>query len=139
MSKKIFVKTLLTTSTVGLLGGGIASSLTLTSCSNKSEKALEIDTSTPTITNEGTTLNISGSYSTFNFNSPTIEFASGTSEWFSELIVDDANKTFTTTLRSDNHIGDYVLQLVAMKGNDSIFSNEIHFTVGPFATSDGSN
>jgi hypothetical protein len=37
MNKKIFVKTLLTTSTVGLLGGGIAASLVLTSCSKKTE------------------------------------------------------------------------------------------------------
>jgi hypothetical protein len=80
MNKKILLKTILPIATVALLGGGIASSLILTSCSNKSEKALVIDVSTPTITSNGTTLNISGSYEAFNFDSPTIEFASGTSQ-----------------------------------------------------------
>jgi hypothetical protein len=37
MSKKIFVKTLLTTSAVGALGGGIASSIALTSCATKTK------------------------------------------------------------------------------------------------------
>jgi hypothetical protein len=92
--------------------------------------------STPIITSEGTTLNISGSYKAFNFNFPTIEFACGTSEGFDELDVNDDNKSFTTTLRPDAPIGDYVLQLIA---NNTIYSNEIHFTVGPFAISDGSN
>jgi hypothetical protein len=35
MNKKILLKTLLTTSTVGLLRGGIASSFVLTSCNAK--------------------------------------------------------------------------------------------------------
>jgi hypothetical protein len=43
MNKKILLKTLLTTSTVGILGGGIASSLVLSSCSNKSEKNLIVE------------------------------------------------------------------------------------------------
>jgi hypothetical protein len=80
MNKKILLKTLFPITTVAILGGGIASSLTLTSCSNKIEKALEIDVSTPKIINNGTTLNIIGSYKTFNFDSPTIDFASGTSQ-----------------------------------------------------------
>jgi hypothetical protein len=80
MNKKIILKKLLPISLVALIGGGIASSLTLTSCSNESEKALEINVSTPTITSNGTTLNISGSCKAFNFNSSTIEFASGTSQ-----------------------------------------------------------
>jgi hypothetical protein len=37
MNKKILVKTLLTTSTVGALGGGIASSIVLTSCETKTK------------------------------------------------------------------------------------------------------
>jgi hypothetical protein len=139
MNKKILLKTLLPIAAVALLGGGIASSLTLTSCSNKSEKALEIDVSTPKNINNGTTLNIIGSYKAFNFNSPTIDFASGTPEWFSVLSVDEDNKTFATTLNSDAPIGDYDLRLVAATGNDNVFSNKITFTVGPFATSDGSN
>jgi hypothetical protein len=52
------------------------------------------------------------------------------------LSVNRENKTFTTTLLSGNLNGDYVLQLVA---NNTIYSNEIHFIVGPYAVSDGSN
>jgi hypothetical protein len=37
MNKKILLKTLLPIATVALLGGGIASSLVLTSCSNKQD------------------------------------------------------------------------------------------------------
>jgi hypothetical protein len=37
MSKKIFVKTLLPITSVALLGGGIASSLVLSSCSSKKD------------------------------------------------------------------------------------------------------
>jgi hypothetical protein len=52
------------------------------------------------------------------------------------LDVNYDNKTFTTTLSSEAPIEDYVLQLVA---NGDVFSTKINFTVGPFATSDGSN
>jgi hypothetical protein len=55
------------------------------------------------------------------------------------LSVNYVDKTFATTLSSEAPIEDYVLKLVATKGNDNVFSNEVKFTVGPFAASDGSN
>jgi hypothetical protein len=70
MSKKILLKTLLTTSTVGLLGGGIAASLV--GCSPKSQnnsgtKVLTINASN-TIGTVGTALPIAVTYSGFNYD-----------------------------------------------------------------------
>jgi hypothetical protein len=52
------------------------------------------------------------------------------------LSVNYVDKTFATTLSSEAPNGGYDLRLVA---NNTIYSNEIHFTVMPFAASDGSN
>jgi hypothetical protein len=140
MNKKILAKILLPISVVALIGGGIASSLALSSCSNKSkkaEKALEINISHSTNTYDGFELDIEGSYEALNINSPTIEFVDNIPSEFSELHVNYVNKTFTTSLRSNAVVGDYVLQLVA---NGNVFSNEYRFTVEPFfGASDGSN
>jgi hypothetical protein len=140
MNKKFLTKTLLPISAVALLGGGIATSLVLSSCSNKSkkaEKALEINISHSTTTFEGFELDIEGSYEAFNINSPTIEFVDNIHSEFSDLHVDYVNKTFATSLRSNAGVGDYVLQLVA---NGNVFSNEYHFTVEQFfGAIDGSN
>jgi hypothetical protein len=116
--------------------GGIATSLVLSSCSNNSKKALVIDVSTPTITANGVELGIEGSYSTFNFDSPTVELVDKEKSFKS---FDAINGTFFATLLADTDIGTYKLQLVAKNGDDNIYSNPITFIVGPFAASDGSN
>jgi nitrogen fixation protein FixH len=136
MNKKILLKTLLPISTIALLGGGIASSLTLTSCSKKSEKALEINVLTSTITRNGVKLDIEGSYSTFNFDSPTIELVDKENSF---KPFEASNGIFIATLPANTDIGTYKLQLVAKNGDDNIYSNTITFIVGPFAASDGSN
>jgi hypothetical protein len=105
---------------------------------SNSEKSLEINAA-QTITPNGVELNISGSYETFNIDSPTIELVDSASSIFTPLEVDYYKGTFTTSLPANTPIGTYDLQLVAKSGVGDVLSNPISFTVGPFAASNGSN
>jgi hypothetical protein len=129
MGKKVLIKTLLTTSTVGLLGGGIASSLTLTSCSKKSEKTLviELDEGSKITTNQGVELSIQGTYDASDFDGP-ITIAPESREAFT--FRGTSGNTFDAELNADASIGPHDLRLMAIDGTNSVtYSNKITFEV----------
>jgi hypothetical protein len=117
----------------------IVSNKNIISIISPAQKALQINVSTPTVSANGVILPISGTYEAINIDYPVIELVGSDSSIFAPLNIDYYDRTFTTSLPANTPIGDYDLQLVAKSSDGDVLSNVIHFTVIPFAASDGSN
>jgi hypothetical protein len=121
MSKKIFVKTLLTTSTVGLLGGGIAASLV--GCSPKGTRALIIESTSPITREVGDDFTIKCSYREIGFKDRNLKIIG---EDFEPLeIIDD--ETFRVTLPAGTPANTY--NLCVYDSISGVESNSIPVTL----------
>jgi hypothetical protein len=121
MSKKVFIKTLLTTSTVGLLGGGIAASLV--GCSPKGTRALIIESTSPVTGEVGKDLTITCSYREIGFKDRNLEIIG--EEFKLSRIIDD--ETFEVILPASTDAGKHDLRVYDSFGD--VESNSIAITL----------
>jgi hypothetical protein len=138
MSKKVFIKTLLTTSTVGVLGGGIAATLALSSC-NESKKNLFIEVDRGSSGVAGNDLLVEGSLKNIGSKIKEGEVELPTDTEFENLTIDYQKKSFTVELSKEHGVKSYplILQYNGVNSNkvDIILTTPTELTITASTTS----